>query len=59
VAWWFEPSTEHPVEPVASQIADNAVAMLQANAAVNSNSDIREAVQSVRSALNDLDAALS
>jgi len=59
VAWWFEPSTEHPVEPVASQIADNAVAMLQANATVNSNSDIREAVQSVRSALNDLDAALS
>jgi AcrR family transcriptional regulator len=59
VAWWFEPSVEHPVEPVATQIADNAVAMLQTGAAVNSSSDIRAAVQSVRSALIDLDSALS
>jgi AcrR family transcriptional regulator len=59
VAWWFEPSDEHPVEPVAAQIADNAVAMLQVGAAASSNRDIREAVQSVRLALGDLDAALS
>ena len=59
VAWWFEPSDEHPVEPVATQIADNAVTMLQVGAAASSNSDIREAVQAARSALNDLDAALS
>ncbi|HEY5319387.1 MAG TPA: TetR/AcrR family transcriptional regulator [Galbitalea sp.] len=59
VAWWFEPSAEHPVEPVANQIADNAVAMLQSSTVVSSNAEIREAVQSVRSALGDLDAALS
>lgn len=59
VAWWFEPSDEHPVEPVAAQIADNAVAMLQVADAASSNGEIRAAVQSVRSALNDLDAALS
>jgi AcrR family transcriptional regulator len=59
VAWWFEPSAEHPVEPVATQIADNAVAMLETRGAAGSSDRIREAVQSVRSALGDLDAALS
>ncbi|WP_431875713.1 TetR/AcrR family transcriptional regulator [Amycolatopsis sacchari] len=28
VAWWFHPSPAHPAEPVADQIADNAVAMV-------------------------------
>lgn len=28
VAWWFHPSPTHPAEPVAGQIADNAVAMV-------------------------------
>jgi AcrR family transcriptional regulator len=28
VAWWFHPSPAHPAEPVAEQIADNAVAMV-------------------------------
>ena len=28
VAWWFHPSPTHPAEPVAEQIAENAVAML-------------------------------
>jgi AcrR family transcriptional regulator len=28
VAWWFEPGDDHPVQPVAEQIAANAVAML-------------------------------
>lgn len=28
VAWWFHPSPAHPAEPVAEQIAENAVAMV-------------------------------
>lgn len=28
VAWWFEPGPEHPVEPIANQIADAALATL-------------------------------
>jgi AcrR family transcriptional regulator len=28
VSWWFHPSADHPAEPVAAQIADNAVAMV-------------------------------
>ena len=28
VAWWFHPSPAHPAEPVAEQIANNAVAMV-------------------------------
>jgi hypothetical protein len=28
VAWWFHPSPTHPAEPVAAQIADNALAMV-------------------------------
>ncbi|HEY3477858.1 MAG TPA: hypothetical protein VGL02_03060, partial [Streptomyces sp.] len=28
VAWWFHPSPAHPAEPVADQIADNAVHMV-------------------------------
>ncbi|MBB4683836.1 TetR/AcrR family transcriptional regulator [Amycolatopsis jiangsuensis] len=28
VAWWFHPSEDHPAEPVADQIAENAVAMV-------------------------------
>lgn len=28
VAWWFHPSSAHPAEPVAEQIAENAVAMV-------------------------------
>ncbi|WP_225440137.1 TetR/AcrR family transcriptional regulator [Amycolatopsis eburnea] len=28
VAWWFHPSPAHPAEPVAEQIADNAVQMV-------------------------------
>jgi AcrR family transcriptional regulator len=59
VAWWFEPSSEHPVEPVARQIADNAVAMLQTSPVMNSSENIRGAVQSVRAALDGLDSALS
>ena len=30
VAWWFEPGPDHPIEPIATQIADSAVAMLAA-----------------------------
>ena len=59
VAWWFEPSAEHPVEPVARQIADNAVAMLQVPGAAGSSDTIRQAVKSVRVALSSLDEALS
>ncbi|MFC3456528.1 TetR/AcrR family transcriptional regulator [Amycolatopsis speibonae] len=32
VAWWFHPSPAHPAEPVAEQIADNAVAMVARDA---------------------------
>jgi AcrR family transcriptional regulator len=28
VAWWFHPASAHPVEPVAAQIAENALAMV-------------------------------
>lgn len=28
VAWWFHPSATHPAEPVAEEIADNAIAMV-------------------------------
>jgi AcrR family transcriptional regulator len=59
VAWWFEPSAEHPVEPVAQQIADNAVSMLQTRASVGADPQIILAAQAVRAALTDLDQALS
>lgn len=29
VAWWFEPAPDHPIEPIATQIANSAVAMLR------------------------------
>lgn len=29
VAWWFEPAPDHPIEPIATQIANGAVAMLR------------------------------
>jgi len=28
VAWWFHPGSNHPAEPVADQLAQNAVDML-------------------------------
>jgi hypothetical protein len=28
VAWWFHPGSSHPAEPVADQLAQNAVDML-------------------------------
>jgi AcrR family transcriptional regulator len=59
VAWWFEPGPEHPVEPIAEQIADNAIAMLQPRAAVESSSQLREAVLTARVALDQLGRALS
>jgi len=35
VAWWFHPSAAHPAEPVAEQIAENAVAMVAREAGRN------------------------
>lgn len=32
VAWWFSPGPSHPAEPVAEQIAENAVAMVSREA---------------------------
>jgi AcrR family transcriptional regulator len=37
VAWWFEPGPGHPVEPIAEQIADSAVAMLSTPDAVGAS----------------------
>ena len=59
VAWWFEPSAEHPVEPVARQIADNAVAMLETRAAAGADPQILKAARSVQTALDELGRALS
>lgn len=59
VAWWFDPGTEHPVEPVARQIADNCVAMLQTRAGATADPQLIAAARSVRAALGQLDDALS
>lgn len=55
VAWWFEPGTNHPVEPIAAQISANAVAMLAAPAAgESSRHDPAAIIESIAAQLDRL-----
>jgi AcrR family transcriptional regulator len=56
VAWWFEPGDDHPVQPVAEQIAANAVAMLVKSgttARANDPLDLLDQLQHGVAALRD------
>ncbi|WP_194163575.1 TetR/AcrR family transcriptional regulator [Mycolicibacterium sp. P1-5] len=57
VAWWFEPGDDHPVQPVAEQIAANAVAMLVkpgSTAGTNNPLDLLDQLQHDVAALRDV-----
>lgn len=57
VAWWFEPGDDHPVQPVAEQIAANAVAMLVksgSNATANDPLVLLDQLQHDVAALRDV-----
>ncbi len=56
VAWWFEPAPDHPVEPVATQIAEGAVAMLRAP---DSGADPLSALAAARIHLDQLERHLT
>jgi 2,3-dihydroxybenzoate-AMP ligase len=57
VAWWFEPGPDHPVEPIAAQIAEGAVAMLRATEGTPS-ADPRAALAAARAGLDHLERLL-
>ncbi|MDX6741685.1 TetR/AcrR family transcriptional regulator [Actinocorallia sp. A-T 12471] len=60
VAWWFEPGDGHPVEPIAEQIADSAVAMLRASVEGDAPpADAEAVVESIESQLLRLKRLLS
>ncbi|GJJ16336.1 hypothetical protein [Mycolicibacterium mageritense] len=57
VAWWFEPGDDHPVQPVAEQIAANAVAMLvkaTSTAGTNDPLELLDQLQHDVAALRDV-----
>lgn len=56
VAWWYEPGPDHPVEPIAEQMADSAVAMLRAAPAGN---DPAAALATARAGLDQLERLLN
>ena len=52
VAWWYEPDPDHPVEPIAEQMSDCAVAMLRAPP---SGTDPHAALAAARASLDQLE----
>jgi AcrR family transcriptional regulator len=60
VAWWFHPGTSHPAEPVADQLAQNAVDMLAYPDSTGSQATApHRALQMVRENLDYLERFLS
>jgi AcrR family transcriptional regulator len=56
VAWWFHPGSDHPAEPVADQLAQNAVDMLAYPDSTGSQATApHRALQMVRENLNYLE----
>lgn len=55
VAWWYEPAPDHPVEPIANQMADSAVTMLRAEVTA---ADPRAALAAARASLDLLERHL-
>ena len=59
VAWWFHPGSSHPAEPVADQLAQNAVDMLSYPAGAGSPATApQRALQAVRENLDYLERFL-
>lgn len=56
VAWWYEPGPDHPVEPIAQQMADGALAMLRA---APNGDDPRAALAAARAGLDQLERLLA
>jgi len=60
VAWWFHPGTSHPAEPVADQLAQNAVDMLAYPDSTGSQATApHRALQMIRENLDYLERFLS
>jgi Tetracyclin repressor-like, C-terminal domain len=60
VAWWFHPGSSHPAEPVAGQLAQNAVDMLAYPDSTGSSATApHRALQMVRENLDYLERFLS
>jgi len=57
VAWWFEAGPDHPVEPIAAQIASSAVAMLRVPDEA-AGADPRAALAAARASLDQLERHL-
>jgi AcrR family transcriptional regulator len=59
VAWWFEPGPEHPVKPVADQIAESAILMLRPLGPYTTSSDPAQLIAAMEVQLAQLKKLMS
>ncbi|WP_326837545.1 TetR/AcrR family transcriptional regulator [Amycolatopsis rhabdoformis] len=60
VAWWFHPGPDHPAEPIADQIAQNAVDMMVSPAGAHADqASPRRAIEAIRQNLDFVERQLA